>query len=668
MKLLALNFNKSIRNFPKTVPGILSRLQETTSQIWKKVKGEQKSSIKENFISHIKIADVKNTESSEVDFDRIKREFDSHLLRKAIDNDESAFFEDDFVSSSDWASSAVKEQDSFNSIIIPMIKDFDDREKLLTLKIQEELRGLNTKLTAAEKKAAQSILVEQESHKNALTNLQKEKEEELENQLNILEQGFKEREQQIFNFESLGGQTADQFIKEIADANARFQDEKIAKRAEKIVKKNKKFVSSVVKESSQRLNQEFKVQASKIHEEINAKFEEKEKDLNQNHTQRVQSIQDNLLKEKQIISDLSAKEIKSFESEIESQREKLENQLQNPRIQIRDFQEFNISPETWKEMESVLDESLLSTENQEEISEDLFREFPSNWFNKFQESIKSLDQEESTTDSKEINISPEIWEEMESVLHENPMSSEPKEETSEDLFREFPSNWFDKFQESIKLLDQEESDTDSKESLEKEVNKEPASSLDSLQNLDNHPSVIEANKLMRDLEKDYEKRMTEVCRAGENRLQAFKKEKNQRILTIENSLQNNLKIAQEVAAKPREKAEQKLAKILQSKKSSNPIKRGRRRYKKLIAKHKLKRAKDKEFRIIDAAFEKNHLLRNEGILQIKKETEDLERQVLQETEAQRRKELSRFRNLQNKIDGLVQTLQTSPWLEEISIL
>ena len=29
---------------------------------------------------------MKNTESSEVDFDRIKREFDSHLLRKAIDN------------------------------------------------------------------------------------------------------------------------------------------------------------------------------------------------------------------------------------------------------------------------------------------------------------------------------------------------------------------------------------------------------------------------------------------------------------------------------------------------------------------------------------------------------------------------------------------------------
>ena len=123
-----------------------------------------------------------------------------------------------------------------------------------------------------------------------------------------------------------------------------------------------------------------------------------------------------------------------------------------------------------------------------------------------------------------------------------------------------------------------------------------------------------------------------------------------------------------MAAKPREKAEQKLAKILQSKKSSNPIRRGHRKYKKSIAKHRLKREKDKEFRVIDAAFEKNHLLRNEGILNIKKETEDLERQVLQEIQAQRTKELARFRNLQNKVDNLVQTLQISPWLEEVSIL
>ena len=456
--------------------------------------------------------------------------------------------------------------------------------------------------------------MQQQSHKDALINLQKEKEEKLENRLELLEQGFKGRERQISNFESLGEKTTDQFLKGIAHANAQFKDEKISKRAEKIVKKNKKFVDSVVKESSERLNQDFKIQSSKIHEEINAKFEEKEKAVHQNLKEGLQSIQENLLKEKQIISDLSAKQVKSLESEIESRREKLVNQLQNPRQQISDSQNFDISPETWEKLEAALEKSPVSKEK-----------------------------------------------------------VEPQEETSEGLFQEFPSNWFHTFQENIKLLDQEESNTDSKESLDSTLPKResemtPISSFDSLQNLDNHPSVIEAKKLLSDLEKDYERRMTEVCRSGENRLQAFKKEKKQRILNIENSLQNNLKIAQEVAAKPREKAEQKLAKILQSKKSSNPIRRGHRKYKKSIAKHRLKREKDKEFRVIDAAFEKNHLLRNEGILNIKKETEDLERQVLQEIQAQRTKELARFRNLQNKVDNLVQTLQISPWLEEVSIL
>lgn len=672
MKLLSSNFNKSIQNLDKTVPSLLTLLQKKTSQLWKKVIGEQKAPIKENFVSHIKVAEVKNTEGSEVAFDIMRREFDSQFLRNAIDKNESVFFEDDFISGSDWASSAVKEQESLNSIIIPIIKEFDDIETFLTLSIQEELGGVFSKLNAAEEKAAENILLEQQSHKDALTNLQKEKEEELEIRLNLLKEVFKERERQISNFESLGEQTADQFIRDIGHANARFQDEKISKRAEKIVKRNKEFVSSVVKESSERLNQDFKTESSKIHEEISAKFEEKEKAINQNLKERLQSIRENLLKEKQAISTLSAKQVKSLESEIQSRREKLANQLQNPRLQTRDSQEFHISPETWKEMESVLEKSPISTEVQEdETPEDLFRQFPPNWFNKFQENIKPLEQEESNTDSNETDISQEVSQEMESAPNESPVSTErteDEEETSEDLFREFPPNWFNKFQENIQALEQEESDTDSKESLEREGDMDSISSSDSLQNLDNHPSVIEAKKLMSDLEKDYEKRMTEVCQLGENRLQAFKKEKGQKILNIENSIQNNLKIAQEKGATRREKAERKLAQIRQAKKNSNRLQSLFKAYQKSRAKNKLKEAEKKEFRIIDVAFEKNHLLRDEGILKIKKETEDLEQQVLQETEAQRKNELSRFRKLQNKIDGLVQTLQTSPWIEEISIL
>lgn len=609
MKLLSSNFNKSIRKLPKTVPNLLTRLQKMTSRVWQKVKGEQKCPITESFVTPLKVSQMKNIQGSGVDFDRIRREFDSRLLRKAMDNNESAFFEDDFVSSADWAAWAVKEQESLHSIIMPIIKDCDDIESSLTFEIQEELRKVKPKLQTAEEKAAQSILVEQQSHKDALLNLQKEKEAELQNRLNTLEQEFKAKERKIFNFKSLRDQTSDQFIKEIAHANARIQDEKIAKRAEKIVKKNKKFVSSVVKESSQRLNQEFKIQSSKIYEKINEKFQEKENFLDQTFKEKLESIQENLLKEKKIISDLSAKHVNSLQSKVQRRREQLENQLQNPRLLRRDSQELDISPQTWEEMVSVLKESPLSKEK-----------------------------------------------------------TEAEEETSEDLFGEFPPNWFDKFQENIESLEQEESDTDSKELLEKNAEMQPISFSDSLQNLDNHPSVIEAKKLMENLEKDYERRMTEVCQVGENRLQAFKKEKNQRILDIENSLQHNLKVAQEVAAKPREKAEEKLAKIIQAKKNSTSLQSLFRRCQKSIAEYQLKKAKDKEFRIIDAAFEKNHLLRDEGIQKIKKETEGLEQQVLQQTESERKKELSRFRKLQNKIDGLIQTLQTSPWIEEISIL
>lgn len=185
--------------------------------------------------------------------------------------------------------------------------------------------------------------------------------------------------------------------------------------------------------------------------------------------------------------------------------------------------------------------------------------------------------------------------------------------------------------------------------------------------LNSHPSVIEAEKFLKTLEKDYEKRMTEICRLGEQRLQSFKKEKVQRILNIENRIQNNLKIAQDIGAKSREKAEQNLAKI-ESKKYSNPLRALFKRYQEKIAKYQLKKAKDKEVRIIDAAFEKNHLLRDQGKLKIKEDQEKLAQQILRETETQRTKELSRFKNFRYKINLLVQVLQNSHHIAEISIL
>lgn len=182
-----------------------------------------------------------------------------------------------------------------------------------------------------------------------------------------------------------------------------------------------------------------------------------------------------------------------------------------------------------------------------------------------------------------------------------------------------------------------------------------------------HPSILEAEKVFKSLEKDYEKKMTEICRLGEQRLQSFKKEKIKKILSIENGIQNNLRIAQEIAAKPREEAERNLAKI-ESKNYSNPLQSIFKRFKRKIAKHQLKAAKANELRIIDAAFEKNHILRDEGKLKMKEEEEKLGQQILKETEIQRTKELFRFKQLRNKINFLVEVLQNSPQVTAISIL
>lgn len=182
-----------------------------------------------------------------------------------------------------------------------------------------------------------------------------------------------------------------------------------------------------------------------------------------------------------------------------------------------------------------------------------------------------------------------------------------------------------------------------------------------------HPSILEAEKIFKSLEKDYEKKMTEICRLGEERLQSFKKEKRKKILSIENGIQNNLRIAQEIAAKPREEAERNLAKI-ESKNYSNPLQSLFKRFKRKIAKHQLKAAKANELRIIDAAFEKNHILRDEGKLKMKEEEEKLGQQILKETKIQRTKELFRFKQLRNKINFLVEVLQNSPQVTAISIL
>lgn len=367
MKLLNLDFNisNSIRNLHNKISPFLSRVEESITQVWERIKGKQKASISENFVSYIEdhnfnvpaaqeVTDsTLETNSFEVDFDIIRREFDS--LRKAIDNNESAFFEDDFVSSSDWSDAAVQGQESFTSRIIPLIENAHIIQNFFTLRIEEELGKINPKLSAAEEKASHRALLEQQSHKDLVINLQKEKEEDLYNRLDTLEQEFKVKESEISRFTSLGEKSADQFLKDISDASSQFgiRDENIAKQTQKLSHKRKKFVNSVARESLQRLNKQFKIQSLEINEEINSKFSIKEKTAEKNLEEKLESIQENFLKEKQIITDLSNQEIKSLKSEIQSSREKLVKNLQSPKT-TSPKEELLISSETWEEMEAIL--------------------------------------------------------------------------------------------------------------------------------------------------------------------------------------------------------------------------------------------------------------------------------------------------------------------------
>lgn len=374
MKLLNLAFNisNSIQKLHNKISPLISRVEKMTAQIWERISGNRKPSISENFVSYIKDRDVTvsnsqevtdsniETKPFEVDFDIIRREFDSLSLRKAIDNHESAFFEDDFVSSSNWADSAVQEQESFTSRIIPMIEEASIIQDFFTLRIQEELRKINPKLSEAEEKAAHRALFEKQSHNDVLINLQKEKEEALQDRLATLEEEFKEKKRATSNFKALGEKSADQFLKEISHASSQFgiQDKKISKQAQKLIDERKNFVNSVAQESLQRLNQEFKLQSSKIHQEINSKFSMKEEALERNLSEKLESIQENLLKEKQMITDLSNQEIDSLKSEMESYHKRLVKNFQSSNSQQHRSEKAEekllISPEAWEEMEAVL--------------------------------------------------------------------------------------------------------------------------------------------------------------------------------------------------------------------------------------------------------------------------------------------------------------------------
>lgn len=380
MKLLNLDFNisNSIQRLHNKISPIISRVEKMTAQIWEKINGKRKPSLSENFVSYIKDRDVTVSNSQEVtdsnletkpsfevDFDIIRREFDSLSLRKAIDNHESAFFEDDFVSNSNWADSAVQEQESFTSRIISMIEEASIIEDFFTLRIQEELRKINPKLSEAEEKAAHRALLEKQSHRDVLINLQKEKEEALHNRLATLEEEFKERKRAISNLKALSEKSTDQFLADISHARSQFgiQDKKICKQAQKLIDERKNLVNSVAQESLQRLNQEFKLQSFKINEEIHSKFLIKEEALERNLNEKLESIQENLLKEKQMITDLSNQEIESLKSEMESYQERLVKNFQSSNSQQHHEEQpkttsaeedLLISPEAWQEMEAVL--------------------------------------------------------------------------------------------------------------------------------------------------------------------------------------------------------------------------------------------------------------------------------------------------------------------------
>ncbi|MGL4347868.1 MAG: hypothetical protein ACRCSV_00185 [Chlamydiales bacterium] len=343
-----LNISNSIRSLYNETSRQFLKVRQAIIEIWNRVNGNIKPVGTESFVSHIKDYefntvkpqniihfDLQN-ETPEADFDIIKREFDSLNIRNAIDNQESAFFEDDFVSTSDWGNEAMKEQEALVSHITPIIEEADIQEKQFASQIHDELNNAKEKLEEIEKLGAEQILREKESFNDLLINLKREEQQDLRAQLTSLEEEFDISRQRVFDFKSLVENLADEYMNAISQTNEKFgfQSNSLSTSTKKLIKQRKKFASSTAKESLERLNKDFKINMIKIHEEINSKYEEKQRAATEAFEKNLESIQENLLTEKQQISEFSDEKINSIKSEIQTVRKDLVKELSTPNSHV----------------------------------------------------------------------------------------------------------------------------------------------------------------------------------------------------------------------------------------------------------------------------------------------------------------------------------------------
>lgn len=341
MKLFESNLNISNSIRSNETSRQFLKVRQAIIEIWNRVNGNIKPVATESFVSHIKDYEFNTVkpqniihfdlpnETPEADFAIIKREFDSLNIRNAIDNQESAFFEDDFVSTSDWGNEAIKKQEALVSHITPIIEESDIHEKQFASQIQDELNNAKEKLEEVEKLGAEQILREKESFNDLLINLKREEQQDLRAQLTSLEEEFDISRQRVFDFKSLVENLADEYMDAISQTNEKFgfQSNSLPSSIKKLVKQRKKFASSTAKESLERLNKDLKINMVKTHEEINSKYEEKQRAITEAFEKNLESIQENLLIEKQQISELSDEKINSIKSQVQSLRENLTKEL-----------------------------------------------------------------------------------------------------------------------------------------------------------------------------------------------------------------------------------------------------------------------------------------------------------------------------------------------------
>lgn len=314
MKISALNITNSIRNIYNETYQRFLRIRQMITQIWDRIIINATRQPKETFVSYIKDYDFTLVDTPnfikctipdyvpKIDFDKIKREFVTIQFRdSSIENKESA----------------VEDKKTVYSYIKPMIEKLQIRNEQLTSVIHEELKRVKKELNEVDEAQNKQAAFEVQSYEDHLKNLEKEKQEDLQHQITVLEEEFKISEQGISNFESLLETLTDKYIDSIVETTGTNNIQGIPNIIKNLAEQHKNSASSIAKESLENLRKDFEVRSLEIPKEIESKYNEKKESADIILQEKLKSLKENALKEKQRIKQLSDKKINSITSKIE---------------------------------------------------------------------------------------------------------------------------------------------------------------------------------------------------------------------------------------------------------------------------------------------------------------------------------------------------------------